>query len=95
LFASFSVPLAARRALAAHVPVSHRSRPAGFYTYQGIAGCTYSDQFIQFRLNCRSIPVLRILNHENHEEGNNRRARVDDKLPSVGEMKQWARDCPE
>jgi hypothetical protein len=54
---------------------------------QGMSRGANSDQFIELRLNGGSISVLRVLNDEDHEERNDRRACVDNQLPSVGEMK--------
>jgi hypothetical protein len=54
---------------------------------QGISRGADSDQFIELRLNGSSIPVLRVLNDEHHQKRNNRRACVDNQLPSVREMK--------
>src|SRR6266496_1591531 len=42
-----------------------------------------SDQFIQFQLNRRAVPILGILNEEHHEKGDNGCPRVDDELPRI------------
>ena len=41
------------------------------------------DQLVQFNLERLSIAVLRALDQENHQEGDNGRACIDDELPCV------------
>ena len=53
-----------------------------------------SDELIQLRLDRGAISVLRVLDHENHEESHDRRPGVDDELPCIGEMKYRAHDGP-
>ena len=55
---------------------------------------THPDQLIKFRLNGRSVPVLRVLNDEDHQKRNDGRARVDNELPRVGEVKQRTTERP-
>lgn len=40
------------------------------------------------------IAVLGILDHKHHQEGDDRGPGVDDQLPAVVEMKNWAADGP-
>jgi hypothetical protein len=52
------------------------------------------DKFIEFELNRLGLLVLCALNEEDHQEGNDRGARVDDKLPRVGKLENWAGGNP-
>ena len=45
------------------------------------------EQFIQFQMNGHAILVLALLNEKDHQERDDGRARVDDQLPAIGEMK--------
>ena len=58
---------------------------------RGIIG---TNQFIKLGLNCGAVAVLRILDHEHHQERDNCRARVDNKLPRIRIAKQWPRNAP-
>jgi hypothetical protein len=53
-----------------------------------------ADNLIEFEMHCFSIAVLRVLDQEHHEEGNDRRGSVDDQLPGIGKMKRWSRENP-
>jgi hypothetical protein len=46
-------------------------------------------------MNCFGVAVLRILNQEYHQEGDNGRGGVDDQLPGVGKMKSGASEEPD
>ena len=65
-----------------------------FYPDQGVPRGADPDELIKFCLNSRAIPVLGILNDEDHKKRDDAGPGVDDELPSVGEMKQRTRDCP-
>src|SRR4051812_36350400 len=52
--------------------------------HKGVVSLAYSDQLVELHLDRRAIPVLRILDEKNHQEGHDRRAGIDDQLPSVG-----------
>jgi hypothetical protein len=54
---------------------------------QDVSRRTHPDQLIKLRLNRRPVPVLRVLNNENHQERNDGCAGVDNELPRVGEAK--------
>ena len=54
-----------------------------------------TDQFIQFDLQGFRIAVLRILDQENHQEGNDRGACVDHQLPGVTKVKNGTGNRPE
>jgi len=45
-------------------------------------------------LNCLSISILCVLDQKNHQESNDRSAGVDDQLPRVAVVEQWAGDYP-
>jgi hypothetical protein len=53
-----------------------------------------ANEFVQFQLNRRRIPVLRVLDKEHHKERDDRCAGVDDQLPCVGKMKSGTSDRP-
>lgn len=65
----------------------------------GVGG---ANEFIQLQIDRTSIAILGVLDEEDHEEGDDGRPRVDDKLPSVGEAKERPgggpayddKDCP-
>jgi len=61
---------------------------------EGIAGCAYADEFIQFNLNSSTVAILRILDEKDHQKSNDGRARVNDQLPCIGKPKQWTGDGP-
>jgi hypothetical protein len=46
-------------------------------------------------LDGRAVPVLRILNQENHWEGNDCRSCIDNQLPGIEKVKQRARYRPD
>jgi len=52
------------------------------------------DQFVKLGLNGGPVAVLRILDQEHHQERHDRRARVDDELPSLREAEERAGDGP-
>jgi hypothetical protein len=43
-----------------------------------------ADQFVEFGLDRDTVAVLGVLDEEHHQEGDDRRAGVDDELPGVG-----------
>src|SRR6266404_3919623 len=48
-----------------------------------------ADDLVKLQLKCFGIAVLRVLNEEHHQERDDGRARVDNELPGIGEMKSW------
>lgn len=42
-----------------------------------------ADQFVKLDVDDVVVPVLGVLNQENHQEGNDGRRRVDDELPGI------------
>ena len=48
-----------------------------------ISGCTHPNEFVELGLDGCAIPVLCILNYENHQKCNDSGAGIDDQLPSV------------
>jgi len=48
------------------------------------------DQLIEFRLKGEVIPILGVLNQEDHEECNDSGSGVDYELPSIGEAEYRA-----
>lgn len=59
-----------------------------------IPDLAYSDQLVQLDLDGGTVPVLRVLNKEHHQECDDRRARVDDELPGIRIVKNWTRHSP-
>lgn len=49
---------------------------------------TRADDLVELSLDRRTIPVLRVLDQEDHQEGDDGRASVDDQLPGVGIVEQ-------
>ena len=54
-----------------------------------------ANEFVQFQMNCFCVAVLRVLNQKDHEKGDDCGSRVNDQLPSVGEMKSGASKEPD
>lgn len=54
-----------------------------------------SYEFVKFHLDCLGVSILCVLNEKHHEEGDYRRAGIDDQLPSVAEAEHWASDDPQ
>ena len=52
------------------------------------------DQLVQLELDSRAVTVLGVLDEEDHEEGHDRRCRVDDELPRRREAEDRAGDEP-
>ena len=64
------------------------------YTDKGVRSGGDTYQLIKLGLNSCSIAVLRVLNEEHHQEGDDSCACVDEKLPRVRELKNWAASSP-
>jgi len=45
-------------------------------------------------MHCLGVTVLGVLNQKHHEECDDSRGRVNDKLPRVGKVKGWTRQDP-
>ena len=54
-----------------------------------------ADELIQFEMHCPGIPVLGVLNQEDHQKSNDRGARIDHQLPGLGEAEKRTTDRPE
>ena len=67
-----------------------------FEVEQGIVRAAHrANQFVEFELDCVAIAVLGILNQKYHQECDDRRACVDDQLPSIAELEYRAGDGPD
>ena len=64
-------------------------------TDKGILGRADTDQFVKLDLDGSAVAVLGVLNQKNHEEGDDGRTGVNDKLPRVGIMKNRPREGPQ
>lgn len=53
------------------------------------------DQLVELQLQGQRVAVLRRLDQKDHKKRHDRRARVDNELPSVAETEQGARDSPD
>ena len=53
-----------------------------------------ADELIQLHVDRGRIPVQRVLDEEDHEEGEDRGGRIDDELPSIGEMEDGPGEGP-
>src|SRR5262249_15090135 len=61
-----------------------------------IAGLLHAaQQFIELKVKRPCIAVLRVLNQEHHQKRDDRRARIDDELPSVRIAEDWAGQSPQ
>src|SRR5215475_5361632 len=56
---------------------------------------THPDKFVELDLDRGVVAILRILNQEDHQEGDNRRPRIDDELPGIGISKHRPRHRPD
>ncbi len=54
----------------------------------------YANQLIKLDLNCSRVSILGVLNQKDHQERDDGSAGINYKLPSVAELKDWARDNP-
>jgi len=61
---------------------------------EGILDAPGSDELVQLDLDRGAIPVLRVLDQEDHQKGHDGRASVDDELPSVREIEEWSGHSP-
>ena len=48
-------------------------------------GFVRANEFVKLDMHCLSVPVLRVLNEKNHEEGNDGCSGVYDELPGIAE----------
>jgi len=61
---------------------------------RGVRAASCADQFIQFQLHRFTVSVLSILNDEHHQERNNRRRCINEKLPRIAEVEKRTRYEP-
>ena len=54
-----------------------------FNANESVFDLSYPNKFVQLDLNSCTVSVLRILDQKDHQKRNDRRARIDDKLPSI------------
>src|SRR5262249_27464271 len=71
--------------IAVDVPEPHHLRPR---TLDG------ANELVQLQLDRTSVSVLGVLDQEQHQEGDDRRGRVDDQLPRVGIAKSRPEQSP-
>ena len=53
------------------------------------------DQLVELQVQRLGVAVLRVLDQKHHQEGDDRRAGVDDQLPSIGPTEQRPGDRPD
>ena len=53
-----------------------------------------ANQLVEFELHRMALTILGVLNQEDHQKGDDRRAGVDDQLPGVAEVEYRTRDAP-
>lgn len=53
-----------------------------------------ANKFIELHLHRNTVPVLGILNEEDHEKGDDRRSCIDHQLPRIAESEYGTRDEP-
>lgn len=61
-----------------------------FNSDERVVSDAHPDQLVEPDLDRRTVPVLRVLDQEDHQEGNDRRPGIDDELPRVRETKHRA-----
>ena len=59
-----------------------------------LGGLDGFDEFVKLEVDCPGVAVLGVLNEEDHEEGDDGRSRVDNKLPGIGVVIDGASDRP-
>jgi hypothetical protein len=55
---------------------------------------TAPDELVEFNLNRHAIPILRILDQEHHEKGDDRRTGIDYELPRIRIGKKLVPSAP-
>lgn len=58
------------------------------------AGTGSADELVELDLDGFAVTILRVLDEEYHQEGDNGGASIDDELPCIGEIKQRSGDTP-
>src|SRR4029078_12551304 len=53
------------------------------------------DELIELQVDRLGVAILRVLNEKDHQERHDRRACVDDELPCIGIVKDWASGAPD
>ena len=53
-----------------------------------------TQEFVELELDCLAIAVLGVLDEKYHQEGDDSRPGVDDKLPGVAKLEHRTRSCP-
>src|SRR5262245_15080120 len=53
------------------------------------------DQLVELEVHRLAVPVLRVLDEEDHEKGDDRRPRVDGQLPAIAEVEERPRHSPD
>jgi hypothetical protein len=54
----------------------------------------WRQQFIELQLECQGVAVLRVLYEEDHQEGDDCRAGIDDELPRIAVVKDGSCNRP-
>ena len=47
------------------------------------------NDLVQLQMNCPGVTILSVLDQEDHQECDHRRAGVDNQLPGIGVVKVW------
>src|SRR5262249_54152847 len=67
-----------------------------FEIQKGVMGVSVGpNQLIKLEMHGFAVPVLGVLDQEDHQEGDDCRARIDDQLPGVTEMEGGAGETPD
>jgi hypothetical protein len=59
----------------------------------GIVNCV--NELVKLQVYCARVSILCVLNDEDHQERDDCRTCIDDKLPRVGVVKKRSCDCPD
>jgi len=62
---------------------------------EGVLCRAGANQLVEFRLNGGTLAILAILDQKDHQKRDDRRAGIDDELPSIGEVKHGPRRAPD
>ena len=65
-----------------------------FYADKFVLGFAGQNQLVEFCLNCPAVAILRVLQDEHHQKGDDGRGGVDHQLPRFRKLKKRTRQSP-
>ena len=60
-----------------------------------VESLTSSDQLVELGVDGGGVSVLGVLNEEHHQKSDDRRTRIYEKLPDLGEVEEWSAESPQ